>query len=188
MKIYPIIFCLSLYIPLTNLKNIRSLLDINIARVRLVISTVLTLTFLTCLFYQIYGWEFIENTYLYHVTRKDTRHNFSVYFYLLYLTVEYDDIGLNLTTFLPQLVLLLLITYKFSNIYDLNFCIFCQTLVFVTEMTTALEAFFESGPQIIHQFYIVFAKKEITATQVISITLSLVMMAKTTVIISLNMY
>jgi len=132
MKIYPIIFCLSLYIPLTNLKNIRSLLDINIARVRLVISTVLTLTFLTCLFYQIYGWEFIENTYLYHVTRKDTRHNFSVYFYLLYLTVEYDDIGLNLTTFLPQLVLLLLITYKFSNIYDLNFCIFCQTLVFVT--------------------------------------------------------
>ena len=56
-----------------------------------------------------------------------------------------------------------------------------QTLVFVTEMTTALEAFFESGPQIIHQLYIVFAKKEITATQATSITLSLVMMAKTTV-------
>jgi phosphatidylinositol glycan class M len=66
------------------------------------------------------------------VTLQDIRHNFSVYFYLLYLTVADDDMGLNLLTFLPQILLLLLLSYKFSNIYEVNFCLFCQTLVFVT--------------------------------------------------------
>ena len=74
--------------------------------------------------------------------------------------------------------LIVFLAYCGFNNFDNNIL---QTLVFVTEMTTALEAFFESGPQIIHQLYIVFAKKEITATQATSITLSLVIMAKTTV-------
>ena len=51
---------------------------------------------------------------------------------MLYLTVGDDDIGLNVLTFLPQVVLLLLLTYKYSSIYEVNFCLFCQTLVFVT--------------------------------------------------------
>ena len=51
---------------------------------------------------------------------------------MLYLTVGDDDIGLNVLAFLPQVVLLLLLTYKYSSIYEVNFCLFCQTLVFVT--------------------------------------------------------
>ena len=66
------------------------------------------------------------------IFRKDSRHNFSVYFYMLYLTVGDDDIGLNILTFLPQVLLLVLLTYKYSSVYEVNFCIFCQTLVFVT--------------------------------------------------------
>ena len=132
LKIYPIIYCLTLYIPLTNKTGLRSLLDINVARLRLVVSTVLTLSLLTWLCYNMYGEDFLQHAYLHHITRKDIRHNFSVYFYLLYLTVEYDDAGLNLVTFLPQLILLVVITAKFNRIHDVIFAMFCQTLIFVT--------------------------------------------------------
>ena len=120
----------------------------------MVSGTIFSLLMLTLLCYHLYGWQFIEETYLYHITRyelnhktspaaadnmtkphlfrKDSRHNFSVYFYMLYLTVGDDDIGLNVLAFLPQVVLLLLLTYKYSSIYEVNFCLFCQTLVFVT--------------------------------------------------------
>jgi len=132
LKIYPLIFCLSLYVPLTQKAGLASLFDVNVARIRLVSGTIFSLLMLTLLCHHLYGWQFIEETYLYHITRKDSRHNFSVYFYMLYLTVGDDDIGLNVLTFLPQVVLLLLLTYKYSSIYEVNFCLFCQTLVFVT--------------------------------------------------------
>ena len=114
----------------------------------MVFGTIFILVTLTILCHHLYGWQFIEETYLYHITRwilikyiciirrrifrKDSRHNFSVYFYMLYLTVGDDDIGLNILTFLPQVLLLVLLTYKYSSVYEVNFCIFCQTLVFVT--------------------------------------------------------
>ena len=56
-----------------------------------------------------------------------------------------------------------------------------KTLLFITEMATALEAFFESSPQIIHQIYIACATREVTVTQAISVTISMIMLAKTTV-------
>jgi phosphatidylinositol glycan class M len=46
------------------------LLDLkNPARMRFVAGTVLTFAFLTGLFYWMYGEEFLEETYLYHITR-----------------------------------------------------------------------------------------------------------------------
>jgi len=132
MKIYPIIYCLSLYLPLTNETGWRSLFQVTTPRLRLVTSTLVSLIILTLTFYHLYGDEFLEHTYLYHITRKDIRHNFSVYFYLLYLTVEYDDIGLNLVTFLPQVILLLVVSFRFTRLHDVNFAMFCQTLIFVT--------------------------------------------------------
>ena len=83
-------------------------------------------------FFSRFGRDFLHETYFYHVTRRDIRHNFSPYFYMLYLTVDEEDVGISLLTFMPQLILMVAIAAKFGNHEDLPFCLFCQTVVFVS--------------------------------------------------------
>ncbi|KAI8372826.1 PIG-M-domain-containing protein [Radiomyces spectabilis] len=87
---------------------------------------------ITWFMYQMYGDEFLEHTYLYHITRKDHRHNFSVWFYQMYLAFDASIMGkmMGLMAFLPQLLLVAIVGIAFAK--DIFFACFIQTFIFVT--------------------------------------------------------
>ncbi|KAI9021412.1 PIG-M-domain-containing protein [Phycomyces nitens] len=87
---------------------------------------------ITWAMYQLYGDEFMENTYLYHITRKDHRHNFSIWFYQMYLAFDAPIAGklLSVLTFLPQMSLVAAVGVAFAK--DVFFACFLQTFIFVT--------------------------------------------------------
>ena len=78
-----------------------------------------------------YGWEFVNQAYVYHLTRKDIHHNFSMYFYMLYLTQgSWLSSLAGMVTFLPQFLLVQAAAVVLHQ--DPPFCCFIQTLIFVT--------------------------------------------------------
>ncbi|XP_071539478.1 GPI mannosyltransferase 1 [Panulirus ornatus] len=133
-KLYPIIYSLPLYLSLTSDSyccSWRQFLP-NYPKIRLALGALISFFGLTGLGLALYGEQYIEEAFLYHLSRTDTRHNFSIYFYLLYIGADFHIPGLNIATFGPQMILLLALGYKFSNHVDVPFAMFTQTVVFVT--------------------------------------------------------
>ena len=140
-KLYPIIHSLALYLfidhtPWHRDRDTRKLL-INwrsfgsYERVKFTLVSALTFISVTSLCYYLYGWEFLHETYLYHVTRSDVKHNFSVYFYMLYLIQGTWAAPLvSVLVFLPQALLVLGAAVLMHR--DVTFCCFVQTFLFVT--------------------------------------------------------
>lgn len=84
----------------------------------------------TALFFHLYGWEFLNEALLYHLTRTDPRHNFSIYFYHIYLHHEHGfSLAEKLISFLPQLMVQAVLVFRFAQ--DLPLCLFLQTVAFV---------------------------------------------------------
>lgn len=84
----------------------------------------------TGLFFYLYRWEFLHEALLYHLTRTDPRHNFSIYFYHIYLHYEHEfSVAERLISFLPQFLVQIVFIVCFSK--DLPFCFFAQTVAFV---------------------------------------------------------
>ena len=59
---------------------------------RVIFTLVSASTFLslTGFFYHLYGFEFLYEGYLYHFVRKDNRHNYSVYFHMIYQMMDLE--------------------------------------------------------------------------------------------------
>ena len=96
-KIYPIIYSIPLYLFIDCDVDLikrglrwQAFKKTLISKNKLIFTLVSAGTFigLTYYFYTVYGYEFLYETYLYHFERKDHRHNFSVYFYMIYQTFE----------------------------------------------------------------------------------------------------
>lgn len=136
-KLYPIIYSLSIYLTLSDksgkngIKKISYLLP-NKKHFTFIGGSSITFILPTFLAFKMYKMEYIDAAFLYHLTRKDIRHNFSPFFYLLYLIDEENYSWLPFLTFLPQMVLLIFSSLTFSNKKNLSFCIFIQTVIFVT--------------------------------------------------------
>ncbi|KAF3434779.1 hypothetical protein FNV43_RR21865 [Rhamnella rubrinervis] len=103
-----------------------------LTRERILFGLISAAVFLLCtaFFYCLYGWDFLHEALLYHLTRTDPRHNFSIYFYHIYLQYERELMVVEkLISFFPQLIVQLVLILKFAQ--DLPFCCFVQTVAFV---------------------------------------------------------
>ena len=133
LKLYPIIYSVVFYTSISSSATLFQSLKPNLGRVKLVCGFCVSVVMASSVSYYFYGWPFLHETYLYHLTRQDVRHNFSPYFYLLYLHSELDSAPLvSLATFLPQLLMVLILSWRYRSRADLSLALFVLTFGFVT--------------------------------------------------------
>ncbi|XP_057367364.1 GPI mannosyltransferase 1-like [Daphnia carinata] len=133
LKLYPIIYSLVFYTSICPSVTLFQSLKPNLGRVKLVVGFCLSIVMASSVSYYFYGWPFLHETYLYHLTRQDVRHNFSPYFYLLYLHGGLDTATLvALASFLPQMLIVLVISWRYRSRADIALGLFVLTFGFVT--------------------------------------------------------
>lgn len=136
MKLYPIIYSLPIILhlgpsPWGSGYTIQWRNIVTKYRLQFIIASGVTFILSTFVCYYIYGWEYVFEAMLYHVQRTDIKHNFSIYFYPMYLSHgKWIGSCISLAAFLPQMFLVLIIGCKYYR--NLSLCVFAQTFVFVT--------------------------------------------------------
>ncbi|KAI6196973.1 GPI mannosyltransferase 1 [Aphelenchoides besseyi] len=138
LKIYPIIYLPAVFISLSSVsikltiwQNFKAMLT----NWRGFIYCTVAIVFfgLTVLIgYYFYGQKFLDEYLLYHFHRKDLKHNFSPYFYPIYLASENENLSkvLGFGAFIPQLILIVFFAFRYGK--DLPFCWFVTTFSFVS--------------------------------------------------------
>ncbi|GMT14904.1 hypothetical protein PFISCL1PPCAC_6201, partial [Pristionchus fissidentatus] len=149
LKLYPVLLLVPIYfhsvyrhtkIPVTTILNLRSGNHSILDRVKMLINgrgilyiaiTLFSFAITQILFYYMYGYEFLHESLLYHFKRIDIRHNFSIYFYPLYLAEgnEWITSLISIGAFIPQLTSILLLSIRYST--DLSFSSFLSLFAFV---------------------------------------------------------
>lgn len=102
---------------------------INFASIRFGLISGFTFIVCTLVFYLVYGWECLFESLLYHLTRKDHRHNFSIQFMFIYLDFIKISPLKSICFFLPSIFLIVLFTVKYKR--HLVYGSFLCTYVFV---------------------------------------------------------
>lgn len=129
-RLYPIIFCFSLYLYVNRNQIFPKLQVVVFSAVSAAVNIGLI-----AFFYQLFGQIFLEECFLYHLRRKDPRHNYSIFWTQ---TVQDYFVPPSEAAF-PALGKLLLVGRLGSIIFtafwhkkNLVFALFLQTLVFTT--------------------------------------------------------
>ncbi|KAA1138067.1 GPI mannosyltransferase 1 [Puccinia graminis f. sp. tritici] len=140
LKLYPFIYATAVWARLAQHPHSRfGWLSISRSQVRFGVISLAAFSVLNLLMYIIWGQEFIESSYLYHLRRLDHRHNFSAYFYPIYLrftsvlaahSTIVSILHHPLVSFIPQMSLTLALGFHYGA-QDLPFACFIQTYVFV---------------------------------------------------------
>ena len=155
-KIYPFIYAASIVWWLDSTENKQRrrngsetslsskdwlLAFLNPQNLALALYSLTTLLGLNLVMYLLYGYPFLEHSYIYHLTRIDHRHNFSPYNTLLYLNsspkphkVDATSASLELErlAFIPQLLLSAFFIPLALAKTDLPSTMLAQTFAFVT--------------------------------------------------------
>lgn len=118
-KLYPIIFCIPI---LCKLKG--KMMPFQ----KFVAGSVVSFGGLGLIFCWKYGWNFVFEAYLYHLVRKDHRHNFSPFFYPIYMQMEQKSTIAGLVALVPSFGSWL---SAGALVNDLNMACFLQTCLFV---------------------------------------------------------
>lgn len=172
LRLYPLAFSFPMYLSLgeykinrrTNIKDGMLSLLPNVNQIILTFSCIFTLFLLTYSMYLLYGYEFLFETYIYHLFRKDTRHNFSVLFYYSYLTM--DQLSFDIVKTVSQCfecIILFILSLTFGcDPKTLSFALFSQAIVLVaynSVMTSQYFIWFLSlMPLVVHNLRMVPAK------------------------------
>ena len=112
----------TLRIFIMNLYRLKSLIFITVSAS--------TFFFFLIVFYVWIGYKFLYEYLLYHIVRKDHRHNYSMFYYLIYLTYDSEFSKLlSFIAFLPQMSLIGLVTFFLYK--KINLCLIILTMIFV---------------------------------------------------------
>lgn len=144
-KIYPFIYApsLLLYFAFPDGRSVFSTHPATIIQrllsrhcLQLTVFALTTFLSLNATMYYIYGQDFLEHTFFYHVTRIDHRHNFSPYNTLLYLSAadpsSTSSFKLESIAFIPQLGLAAVLIPLVLTRSDLAGTMLAQTWAFVS--------------------------------------------------------
>lgn len=155
LRLYPVFFSLAYFLvlsqkPIESVSHfVKAVLRPNGKQLALVLGTVLSLCTITAYFYHRYGYEFLYETYIYHLERKDTRHNFSLFFYMQYLTstdaASFTGIPVldKVLIGAPSLAIILFLTFSLGTHFKtLPFCLFAQTFVMVSYNSVVTSQYF----------------------------------------------
>jgi len=124
LRLYPILYGLSIVL---YIQKGRLMPNSSTLKFFLVSASVFTGLFV--LGYSLYGYKFVHEWALYHLTRKDPRHSVSVFWLKqLYDMVDGDKMHLNLITLIFRLGFIIWVSLKFRK--NIVIAMFMTTMVF----------------------------------------------------------